>query len=183
MVTSRVGLGYDYASGDKNPKDGSSQTFQNLFPSNHENTGYMDEFAWSNLHCARFSLSANPTKSLKLSADFRAFWLAETTDYWYTSTGNGNTLRTTTPSTTVTTSKTGARTVKTTTKAGTDVRTLNASNFAGTEIDLAAKWTVNKHLSFLVGYSRFFAGSYLQQTGGSAGSDGNFGYAQVTLKF
>ncbi len=183
--TPRFGIGYDYASGDKNPKDGSSQTFQNLFPSNHENTGYMDEFAWSNLHCVRASLSANPIKSLKLSADFRAFWLAETTDYWYTSTGNGNTLRTTTPSTTVTTvtTKKGVTTTKTTTQAGKDVRTLNASNFAGTEIDLSAKWTVNKHLSFLVGYSHFFAGSYLKQTGGGIANDGDFAYAQVTLKF
>jgi hypothetical protein len=178
----RLGLEYDYASGDKNPKDGSSQSFQNLFPSNHANYGFMDTFGWRNLHDLRLSLSAKPLKNVEVTLDYHAFWLAETTDYAYGSNGNG-TGRTTTPSTTatVTTTKKGVTTTKKVTTAGKDVRTIGANNFAGHEVDLTTNWKVNKHLSFLVGYSHFFAGPYLRDTGAS--SDADFGYLQATLSF
>ncbi len=159
----RLGVEYDYASGDKNSKDGSSQSFQNLFPGNHQHYGFMDEFAWRNMHDARLSFSVKLRKDVELTFDYHAFWLAESTDYWYTSNAN-STVRTTTSG-----------------KNGKDVRTIGASNFAGHEIDFTTNWKVNKHLSFLVGYSHFFAGDYLRQTG--AHSDADFGYAQATLSF
>ena len=178
----RLGFEYDYATGDKNSKDGSSQSFQNLFPANHQHYGFMDEFAWRNLHDARISFSVKPHKDLELTLDYHAFWLAETTAYWYTSNAN-STIRTTTPSTTanVTTTSKGKTTTKKVTTPGKDVRTVGASNFAGHEIDFTANWKVNKHLSFLVGYSHFFAGTYLRDTG--AHSDADFGYAQATITF
>lgn len=52
----RFGLEYDYASGDSNPNDNDSESFQNLFPSNHEKYGFMDEFSWRNIHDARAQL-------------------------------------------------------------------------------------------------------------------------------
>lgn len=178
----RIGIEYDYASGDRNSKDGSSQSFQNLFPSNHANYGIMDEFAWRNLHDLRLSLSAKPLKNVEVTLDYHAFFLAETTDYWYGSNGN-STLRTTTPSktTTTTTTSMGVTTVKKVTTPGRDVRTIGASGFAGHEIDFTANWKVNQHLSLLVGYSHFFAGDYLRQTG--TASDADFGYLQATLSF
>ena len=159
----RLGIEYDYASGDKNPKDGSSQSFQNIFPANHQHYGFMDEFAWRNMHDARVSFSVKPHKDVELTLDYHAFWLADTNDYWYGSNGN-STLRTTTPG-----------------KNGKDVRTIGANNFAGHELDFTTTWKANKHLSLLVGYSHFFAGDYLRDTG--AHSDADFGYAQATLKF
>ena len=160
----RLGLEYDYASGDKNPKDGSSQSFQNLFPSNHQQYGFMDVFDWRNLHDARVSFSVKPHKNVEVTLDYHAFWLAETTDYWFSGNSGNSILRTTTPG-----------------KNGQDVRTIGASNFAGHEIDLTANWKVNKHLSFLIGYSHFFAGDYLRDTG--THSDADFGYVQATLSF
>ena len=159
----RLGIEYDYATGDKNSKDGSSQSFQNLFPANHQHYGFMDEFAWRNLHDARLSFSVKPHKDVEVTLDYHAFWLAETTDYWYTSNAN-STVRTTTPG-----------------KAGKDVRTIGASNFAGHEIDFTTTWKVNRNLSFLVGYSHFFAGDYLRDTGPH--SDADLGYVQATLAF
>ena len=161
--TPRLGLEYDYASGDKNSKDGSSQSFQNLFPSNHSIYGFMDEFGWRNLHDARVSFSVKPRKNVEVTLDYHAFWLADTYDYWYGSSGN-STLRTTTPG-----------------KKSRDVRSIRASNFAGHEIDFTTNWKVNAHLSLLVGFSHFFAGDYLRDTG--AHSDADFGYAQATLSF
>ncbi len=159
----RLGVEYDYASGDKNSKDGSSQSFQNLFPGNHQHYGFLDEFAWRNMHGVRLSFSVKPHKDVELTLDYHAFWLAETTDYWYTSNAN-STVRTTTSG-----------------KNGRDVRTIGASNFAGHELDFSTDWKVNRHLSLLVGYSHFFAGSYLRDTG--THSDADFGYVEATLKF
>ncbi len=159
----RLGLEYDFASGDRNPKDGSSQSFQNLFPSNHQHYGFLDVFAWRNMHDARLSFGVKPRKDLEFTLDYHALWLAETTDYWYTSNAS-STIRTVTPG-----------------GAGRDVRTIGASNFAGHEIDFTATWKVNRHVSFLVGYSHFFAGDYLRDTG--AHSDADFGYVQATLRF
>ena len=159
----RLGIEYDYATGDKNSKDGSSQSFQNLFAANHEPYGIMDTFAWRNVHDARLSLRVQPHKNVEVTLDYHAFWLAETTDYWFTSNAN-STLRTTTPG-----------------KRGKDVRTIGASNFAGHEIDFTTGWKVNSHLSLKFGYSHFFAGDYLRDTG--AHSDADFGYAQATLSF
>ena len=107
----RVGLEYNFASGDRDPFDGDSESFQNLFPSNHDKFGLMDEFSWRNLHDTRFQLTARPAKPLELQLSYHALWLADTNDYWYRSNGI-SALRTTTPD-------------------GQDVRTVGASNFAG----------------------------------------------------
>ena len=160
----RLGIEYDYASGDKNPTDNSSQSFQNLFPSNHVHYGFMDVFDWRNLHDARLSLSVKPRRNVEVTLDWHAFWLAETADYWYAGNNGYSTLRTTTPG-----------------NNGRDVRTIGARNFAGHEIDFTAGWKVNTHLSFLAGYSHFFAGDYLRDTG--THSDADFGYLQATFAF
>ncbi len=157
----RLALEYNYATGDKNPGDGRSQSFQNLFASNHEKYGFIDEFSWRNLHNARLSLSAKPVKNVDVTLDYHAFWLAEPTDYWFRANGT-STLRTKTP-------------------AGRDVRTVGASNFAGHEVDLTVKWKATDHLTVETGYSHFFAGSYLKDTG--PGDDADFAYVQATIAF
>ena len=157
----RVGLEYDYASGDQDPNDSESQSFQNLFPSNHEKYGYFDQFSWRNLHDARLQLNVRPAKCIDIELDYHAFWLAETTDYWFRSNGL-TTLRTKTPD-------------------GRDVRTIGADHFAGQEIDAVVKWTAAEWLAIDVGYSHFFPGEYVRETGTSDGAD--FVYAQAVLKF
>lgn len=157
----RLGLAYNYATGDSDPTDGRSEGFQNLFPSNHAKFGDSDPFGWRNIHNAQLRLSAKPAKNVELELAYHANWLADTADYWYR--GNGiSTLRTRTP-------------------AGRDVRTIGASNFAGHEIDLTAKWTVNEHLTVEAGYSHFFAGAYLSDTG--ATDDADFAYVQASVTF
>lgn len=157
----RLGLEYDYASGDKNPNDGRSESFQNLFPSNHDKYGFMDEFGWRNLHDLRAQLNLKPVKKLDLEFDFHGFWLANTHDFWYRSNGI-STLRTKTPD-------------------GRDVRTIGASNFAGNEVDLTATYELNKNVKLQTGYSHFFAGDYLHDTG--AHDDADFAYCMTTFSF
>lgn len=157
----RFGLEYDYASGDSNPNDGNSESFQNLFPSNHEKYGFMDEFGWRNLHDARVQWNATPLKKLNLEFDYHAFWLANTHDYWYRSNGI-SILRTTTPD-------------------GVNVRTIGARNFAGQEIDLTVTYEFTRNVKVQAGYSHFFAGAYLVDTGPH--SDADFWYLMTNFSY
>jgi len=159
--TPRLGLEYDFASGDSDPNDHNSESFQNLFPSNHDKYGFMDEFSWRNLHDLRMQLNARAIKGLDLELDFHAFWLADTHDFWYRANGI-STLRTKTPD-------------------GRDVRTIGARNFAGEEIDLTATYELAKNVKLQAGYSHFFAGPYLRDTGPS--SDADFGYLMTTFAY
>ena len=55
------------------------------------------------------------------------------------------------------------------------------SNYAGSEIDFILTWDATKHLQFQGGFSHFFAGTYLKDTG--AHDDANFAYLQATVTF
>jgi len=150
----RIWAEYNFATGDDNPDDGKIGTFQNLFPSNHRFYGYMDLFSWQNLHNPEISVRVNPTKNLSTQLDFHAFFLADTNDAWYRN--NGITM----------------------------VRPLNAAarqadNFVGTELDFTCIWNLNKRVAIQFGYSHFFAGAYLAQTGPS--DDADFGYFMTTI--
>ncbi|MFZ4765229.1 MAG: alginate export family protein [Roseimicrobium sp.] len=92
---------------------------------------------------------------MKLQLDYRAYWLAKTTDAWYRANGVTQ-VRPITP---------------------------GADKFAGTELDFTATYKLNKNFSFLVGYSHFFAGDYLKGAGSKASDDADFAYAQVTFDF
>lgn len=157
----RFGLEYNYATGDRDPNDRKSESFQNLFASNHDKYGYIDEFAWRNLHDARVQWTVRHSSTLDVELSYHALWLAETSDYWFRSNGLSP-LRTQTP-------------------AGRDVRTLDASRFAGHEIDFAVKWSPAGPLKVEAGYSHFFAGTYLRETGPH--DDADFAYVMTTVKF
>lgn len=152
----RIGVEYNYASGDRDPLDGDVETFQNLFPSNHRFYGQMDAFSWQNIHDAALLFKVAPTKQLTTRAELHAFWLASTDDVWYRSNG-ATAVRPLTPA---------ARA---------------ASNFAGFEADLTLSYAATKWLTLEAGYSHFWAGDYLNDTG--AGDDADFGYLQATLNF
>lgn len=148
----RLGIEYNYATGDSNASDGRVGTFQNLFPTNHIFYGYMDVFAWQNIHNPALRFSVEPSSKVKLGLDSHLFWLADTNDGWYRA--NQTTLvRPVTP---------------------------GASSFAGSELDFTVLWKALKQLDVQAGYSHFFAGRYLSDTGAS--SDADFAYLMVTLK-
>lgn len=149
----RVFVEYNYGTGDQDPADDQVETFQNLFPTNHKFYGYMDVFSWQNMHNPALSLSVQPLPNLKVQLDYHAFWLADSTDAWYRANGV------------------------------TAVRPVNgaASRFVGTELDFSLHWKATKQLSFLVGYSHFFAGDYLKTSGSH--DDADFAYVQTTFEF
>jgi len=149
----RLGVQYNYSPGDSDSTDGDSRTFQNLFPTNHLFYGFMDTTGWANMNNPQLNLSVQPTEKLKIALDYLLFWNATSDDAWYRANGV------------------------------TQVRGVSpgADKFRGSELDLTAAYKVNKNLSFLVGYSHYFAGDYLSDTGAS--SDADFGYAQVQINF
>ncbi|CAN5489995.1 hypothetical protein BH18VER1_BH18VER1_11310 [soil metagenome] len=157
----RFALEYNFASGDDDPLDGDLHSFQNLFPSNHEKYGFMDEFGWRNIHDLRVQTTAKPAKEWEIGFDYHAFFLANTEDYWYRSNGI-STLRTRTPD-------------------GVDVRTIGARSFAGHEVDFTIGYEWRKNVKVQAGYSHFFAGDYLSDTG--AADDADFGYLMTTISY
>ena len=165
--TPRLGVEYNYASGDDNASDAKSGTFMNLFPTNHKFYGYMDAFSWKNMQNAAVTLTAKPNTKTTLRMDYHAFWLADSGDALYRANGV------------------------------TQVRAANAaarkaSTFVGTELDLTASYAYSKYLNFLIGYSHFFAADYLNDTQNTAsavnapivpgGDDADFFYFQTVLK-
>ena len=149
----RVAFEYDYSSGDSDPTDGKMTTFDNLYPTNHLFYGYIDFISLQNLNDYRFQVSAKPHKKLKLQADWHLIYLDTPKDAFYSA----------------------SRAVTRNPPAGvTDVNT-----HVGNEIDLLTDYKLNNYTSLHVGYSHFFSGKYLQETG--TNDDADFFYFQTTI--
>ena len=168
-MTPRAFAMFDYASGDNNPTDSKSNTFQNLFPTNHKFYGIQDRFALSNIEQGTIGVSCKPTPKLTLVADWRNTWLDSTNDVWRYANqaplGNNTT-------------RYGNALIK------------NPSNYVGSEAEVVGTYAYAKWAKIQAGYSRFFAGDYIQQTAGSAvgaftniADDANFAYTQIQFDF
>jgi len=149
-----LGAAYNFGSGDSDSSDGTHQTFDNLYPLNHAYYGYMDFFSLQNIHNAESVLSWKANKNSKLRLAYEGFWLVKPAmDAWYNA---------------------GAGIVRQ--AAG------SASAYVGSEVDLTLStrfrtWPV----AALLGYSHFFAGPYIRQTGTSR--DANFFFAQTRFVY
>ena len=165
--TPRVGLEYNFASGDGNAKDGTHGTFENLFPTNHKFYGFMDAASLQNIHNLRLTSSIKPLPRLTLTGDFHMFWLADTHDNFYT--------------------VAGARRGGTATTSGKSYG-INPTygNYVGSEVDLTATYVLHKNATLQGGFGHFFVGDYIKQSlsDPTVGSkDANWIYAQMTLGF
>lgn len=150
----RVGFEFNYASGDRDPNDGTAGTFDGIFGAMDIPYGWMNVVSWKNLEDYVLNFSVQPAKTLKLGVDYHYFRLSQSRDAWYWV--NGKPERR---------DPTG--------QAGQDL---------GHEVDVIARWQVNKELELLFGYARFFAGNYVLNTPGND-SDANWAFAQMTIAF
>jgi len=150
----RLGTAYNFASGDSNSTDSKHQTFDNLYPLNHAYYGYMDLFSLQNIHNAEAVLAWKANKQNKVRLAYEGFWLAKaTSDSWYNA---------------------GAAAIRRATGP--------VSSYVGSEIDVTLATSFGDWpISTLLGYSHFFAGSYISQTGSSR--DSNFFYLQGRYVF
>ena len=150
----RVGVEYDFASGDSNPSDNKVQTFDPLYPFGHSYQGYQDIFSWKNGHDFKGSVSVDPKPDWRVQADYHHFRLHHAFDAWYDATGAAIVAR----------SATGA--------PGKDI---------GNELDLHVKGKFREVITLWFGYSRFFAGSYVKAT--TTRGDRDWGFFQAAFNF
>jgi hypothetical protein len=157
-LTPRVYLGFDIASGDSNPNNSDLGTFNQLFPLGHAYFGYIDVVGRQNvidLHPGvelTLMKEARYFKKVTLRGDYHVFWRYSNDDALYNA-------------------------------AGGIQRADNGSDesFVGSEVDLLLNWQIDRHMATYFGYSHFFAGDFLQQTGPS--DDIDFFYAAFTYTF
>jgi hypothetical protein len=156
--TPRVGVEYNFATGDKNPNDNENNTFDNLFPTNHMFYGYMDFFSWRNMHNPALKLSWKHNDKLSFKTHWHGFWLDEpSTDAWYNA--GGGIVR--------------------------NANGKNVSSFVGQELDIVATYKAAKDWSLELGYGHFFAADYVAATApaGAGADDADFVYLMSTWTF
>ena len=78
----RLALWLNYASGDRNPKDGRDERFDPLFGDTFSFYGYSGYFSWQNMISPALHLSIRPAKGVKCEVIYRAIWLESDTDAW-----------------------------------------------------------------------------------------------------
>jgi len=129
-----------------------SERFNQLFPSGHQYFGYIDVIGRQNIIDLHPGLQFKFTKDLGLRADYHIFWRQNTDDAVFNA--QGNVLRP---------------------DLGSDAASI------GSEIDLLLTWQINRHTLTSVGYSHFFAGTFIDQTGPH--QDIDFFYMALTYTF
>jgi len=150
----RIGGEFSYGSGDHRPGQGDYETFDGAFGAvDILYYGRMNLFCWMNIQDYQASFSLKPTQRLKLFADWHLFRLDSSTDAWYYV--NGQTQR--------------------------QDPTGRSGSIVGQELDLMLSYKVTGHWQMLAGYSHFFPGSFLKNTGPSPAADWVF--LQATYSF
>ena len=175
--TPRFFASFDYGSGSGNPNSGTSNTFQNLFPTNHPLYGIMDRFSLQNMYQATVGVITKPTDKLSIRLDYHNTWLVSTEDEWRYS--NQTPVGPTAISPLGTSTGTGGYAPR-----YAKALLINPSNYMGSEVDLIATYDVTKWCKLQVGGAHFFAGDYIRETASSQETDdANFVYTQMQFDF
>ena len=148
----RVYLGFDYASGDKDPADAKVNTFNQLFPLGHAYLGFIDVVGRQNIIDLTPGLSLKPANPFTFRFDLHFFWRADLNDALYHAGGGivrpGNPL---------------------------------LSRRVGSEMDWTLQYRMNRHHVFTGGYSHFFPGPFIEESGSAEGI--NFGYIMIQYTY
>lgn len=158
--TPRLAFEYDYASGNKDPKDNHDQRFDTLFGARRFDfgpTGIYGAFARSNINTPGYRIIANPRSDVQLGVSHRAFWLASDTDAWTTTGSGSSALRD---------------------KSG------NTSNYIGQQLELTARYDFNSSLNFETGWTHLFKVDFAKYAPNAPdGKDIDYFYVQSMLRF
>jgi len=170
--TPRIGYAISYASGDKRADSGSAKTFDHLYPTGHGHNGYMDLTAWQNIVDHQIHLSFKPTKKLVVDAKLHLFDMDEEADHLYNVGGGigyggpGGVNRT------------GSDTY---TDLNGEIR--DVDDELGQELDITVKYKFLKNFGVTAGYSHFFAGDWIEDTGGGVDRGVDWAYLMTSVKF
>lgn len=148
----RFFVGFDMGSGDNDPTDSDVQTFDQLYPLGHAYLGFIDVVGRQNIRDLNLGVSLKPIEKTTLVASIHFYSRDDEMDALYNA--GGGVVRA------------GG--------AGT-------SSEVGSEIDLLLKHQLDAHTAILLGYSHFFAGDFVEDTGVS--DDIDFFYTSVQFTF
>lgn len=148
----RIDAGIDFASGDDDPADGDVETFNQLFPLGHAFLGFIDAVGRQNIVDLRAGVAVKPVPSVTIRVDGHIFFRASDRDALYDAAGA-------------------------VVRPGLD----GGSSEVGQEIDVTLRWQIDPHAAILLGYSHFFPGAFIEETGPS--DPINFAYASFEFKF
>ena len=152
LKTPRVHAGFDYASGDGDPNDGTIGTFNQLFPLAHAYLGFIDLVGRQNIAAASGGVSVTPASRLAVVASGHHFWRARSTDALYNAGGSIVRLG----------------------QSGT-------ARSVGSEIDATIRITLNQRANVTFGYSHFFPGEFIPLTGPSSHVNFAYAIWQITM--
>ena len=150
----RVGVEWNYASGDRDPEDGRSGTFDTLFPSPHGRFGEQDIASHRNIKMLIAGVDLHPRKSLRIDLDFLDMRLASLQDGLY----QLNFRRRIAPP-----------------PGGAE------SGFVGSELDLVVRYRPVSRVELRFGVSRFFPGEFVTRNL-PGGESQTFVNAIITLR-
>jgi hypothetical protein len=137
----RLAVGYTFASGDGNPRDGRASTFDQLYPSNHDKLGTLDRIGWRNIRDFAAKMEWKASRRWTLNLEYHDFWLSSRQDALYAENGLPY------------------------------VYSPNAtSNRVGQELDSYVVFLYSKRINLGAGYAHMFPGPYLIQTRGPYGA-------------
>jgi hypothetical protein len=163
----RIFLGLDVSSGDDDPNDSDLETFNQLFPLGHAYQGYIDIVGRQNavdLHPGvELTVIQNNkyAKKFTVRGDYHIFWRYSDDDAVYTDAAGAAS------------SPPVAGILRA--DSGSD------ESFVGSELDISFTWQFDRHLMLHGGYSHFFAGDFIEETG--AHEDIDFLYFQIQFTF
>jgi hypothetical protein len=136
----RVGLEYNFASGDKDPGDGRYGTFDDLYPAGFNKYGMADPIAWRNIRYPAIGAEVPVTKRWTIYGGYRYFRLANIHDGLYP---GGDVYQVRNPAAT--------------------------SSAVGSQALVSVGYARTGHWRLYAGYGYLFPGAYLRQSGYSMG--------------
>jgi hypothetical protein len=150
----RLGVGFDYASGDDDLANPDSGTFNQLFPLGHKYLGHADLIGRQNLVAARVEASYELFDKLTLGAWYHLFWRADTADHAYNAAGG---------------------VLRAVPMGG------NTQSQVGSELDVALTYKIDRHWTVTAEWCRFFTGDFIRTTGASRDVDVWYLGAELTF--
>ena len=164
--TPRIGYAYSFASGDENFDTGSQKTYKQVSPTQHAHNGYMDVTSWQNIIDHQVHLNFKPTKKLVVDVKAHFFELDQESDNWY---HVGGALVNRAGADQFVDSSTGV--------------TKDVDDELGQEIDVTLKYKMFENFGVVAGYSHFFSGDFIEDTGAGNDRGVDWFYLQTTVKF
>jgi hypothetical protein len=144
---------FNYASGDANGADGTRGTFDQIYPSGHDQYGLVDQVGWKNIEHIRGGFELSPNAKWKFGTKYSSYWLAEAHDALYNA-----------ASTAIAKSASGT-----------------AGRWVGQELDFVAAYNYNKRTQLAGGIGHLFPGTFLNNT--TPGNGYTYPYLAMTYGF